>query len=130
MTLCTALRLHVRRTVRWPDPGNCSVTSTEATTAFLDAGWDFVGESQHGTENIWAICEGVDHPHLTWEFSIGDFEADADSDFADFRIFAEHWLQSEPPEASFWCGGGCDLTNDGSINLQDLMIFAENWARE
>jgi len=58
MTLCTALRLHVRRTVRWPDPANCPVASAEATTAFIDTGWDFVGESDNGTENIWAICEG------------------------------------------------------------------------
>jgi len=87
-------------------------------------GWDFVGESQNGTEDIWAICEGVDYPDLAWEFAIGDFDADADTDFADFCILAEHWLAAD---GSFWCGQGCDLTNDGSINWQDLMVFAEGW---
>jgi hypothetical protein len=88
------------------------------------AGWDFVGESQNGTEDIWAICEGGDYPHLAWEFVIGDFDADADTDFADFCILAEHWLAAD---GSFWCGQGCDLTNDGSVNWQDLMEFTESW---
>jgi len=96
----------------------------QTASTFLNAGWDFVGEMENGTEDIWAICEGVDYPHLAWEFVIGDFDADADTDFADFCILAEHWLAAD---GSFWCGQGCDLTNDGSVNWQDLMIFAENW---
>jgi hypothetical protein len=100
-------------------------------------GWDFVGETANGAEDIWAICEGVDYPRLAWEFVTGDFDADADTDFADFCILAEHWLSAD---GSFWCrrrseamaterGLGCDLTNDGSVNWQDLMVFAENWLR-
>jgi hypothetical protein len=91
------------------------------------AGWDFVGESVNGTEDIWAICEGVDYPQLTWEFVIADFDADADTDFADFCILAEHWLAAD---GSFWCGQGCDLTNDGSVNWQDLMVLADNWLQQ
>jgi hypothetical protein len=91
---------------------------------FIEAGWDFVGETENGTENIWAICDGVDYPHLAWEFVIGDFDADADTDFADFCILAEHWLAAD---GSFWCGQGSDVTNDGSVNWQDLMVFTENW---
>ncbi|OHB67532.1 MAG: hypothetical protein A2Y76_03845 [Planctomycetes bacterium RBG_13_60_9] len=34
---------------------------------FLDAGWDFVGETANGTEDIWWILEGKDYPHLWWE---------------------------------------------------------------
>jgi hypothetical protein len=93
-------------------------------STFLDAGWDFVGKSATGTEDIWAICEGVDYPHLAWEFVIGDFDSDADTDFADFCILAEHWLAAD---GSFWCGQGCDLTNDGSVNWQDLMVLADSW---
>jgi hypothetical protein len=115
-------------------PGGTGKTTAEMQTAgtFLEAGlpdaagWDFVGESQNGTENIWAICEGGDYPRLAWEFVIGDFDADADTDFADFCILAEHWLAAD---GSFWCGQGCDLTNDGSVNWQDLMVFVENWLR-
>jgi hypothetical protein len=36
-------------------------------TTFLDAGWDFVGETANGTEDIWWIDEGQDYPRLWWE---------------------------------------------------------------
>jgi hypothetical protein len=48
-----------------------SVGGTGETTAamqtaktFLDVGWDFVGESENGTEDIWLILEGQDYPML------------------------------------------------------------------
>jgi len=91
---------------------------------FTDAGWDFVGETTNGTEDIWAICEGVDYPKLTWQFVIGDFDGDDDVDFADFTILAARWLQTDN---SFWCGGGTDLTNDGDVDFNDLNEFAGNW---
>lgn len=31
------------------------------------AGWDFVGETVNGTEEIWWIDEGSDTPRLWWE---------------------------------------------------------------
>lgn len=34
---------------------------------YLDAGWDFVGETENGTEDIWWIDEGKDYPRLWWE---------------------------------------------------------------
>jgi len=44
-------------------------TTAEMQTAstFLDAGWDFVGETANGTEDIWWIDEGKDYPRLWWE---------------------------------------------------------------
>jgi hypothetical protein len=89
--------------------------------------WDFVGETDNGTEDIWGICEGQDYPKLTWQFVVGDFDGDKTVDFLDFCILAEHWLAAD---GSFWCGGGgTDLTNDGQVDFQDLMIFVENWLR-
>jgi len=32
-----------------------------------EAGWDFVGETANGTEDIWWIDEGKDYPRLWWE---------------------------------------------------------------
>jgi hypothetical protein len=107
--------------------GGTGKTTAEMQTAatFLDAGWDFVGESQNGTEDIWAICEGQDYPRLTWQFVIGDFDADGHTDFLDFCIFGQRWLQTD---TTFWCGGGgADLTNDGDVDFADLKEFAENW---
>jgi hypothetical protein len=44
-------------------------TTTEMKTlaTFTSAGWDFVGETANGTENIWTICQGVHYPTFTWE---------------------------------------------------------------
>ena len=33
---------------------------------FLDAGWDFIGESANGTDDIWIILPG-DYPSLAWQ---------------------------------------------------------------
>ena len=44
-------------------------TTAEMQTAktFLDAGWDFIGETDNGTDDIWWIEEGRDYPRLWWE---------------------------------------------------------------
>ena len=48
------------------DP-NCGKTTTEMQTAstFLKAGWDFVDETDNGTEGIWKIMEGQTYPLLS-----------------------------------------------------------------
>ena len=49
--------------------GGTGKTTVEMQTAstFLDAGWDFVGETINGTEDIWWIDEGKDYPRLWWK---------------------------------------------------------------
>jgi hypothetical protein len=49
--------------------GGTGKTTTEMQTAktFLDAGWDFVGETANGTADLWWILEGKDYPRLWWE---------------------------------------------------------------
>jgi hypothetical protein len=49
--------------------GGTGKTTAEMQTAttFLDAGWDFVGETANGTDDIWWILEGQDYPRLCWE---------------------------------------------------------------
>jgi hypothetical protein len=44
-------------------------TTAEMQTAstFIEAGWDFVDETENGTEDIWWILEGRDYPRLWWE---------------------------------------------------------------
>ncbi len=34
---------------------------------YLDYGWDFVGKTENGTEDIWFI-DGQDYPRLSWEY--------------------------------------------------------------
>jgi hypothetical protein len=110
--------------------GGTGITTAEMwmKSTFTDASWDFVGESVNGTEDIWCICEGAGYPKLTWQFVIGDFDGDDETDFVDFSILAAHWLQTN---GSFWCGtGGIDLTDDGKVGFDDLKEFAENWLAE
>jgi len=49
--------------------GGVGKTTAEMQTAgtFLDAGWDFVGESINGTKDIWVICGGSDYPRFVWQ---------------------------------------------------------------
>jgi hypothetical protein len=39
---------------------------------YLDAGWDFVGETDNGTEDLWMMCPAQDSPHLQWEDIVCD----------------------------------------------------------
>jgi hypothetical protein len=49
--------------------GGTGLSTAEMRTAgtFLEAGWDFVGETENGTNDIWWIDEGQDYPRLWWE---------------------------------------------------------------
>jgi hypothetical protein len=48
--------------------GTGKTTAQMQTAAtFTSAGWDFVGETANGTDDIWTICEGRDYPRLRWE---------------------------------------------------------------
>jgi hypothetical protein len=49
--------------------GGTGLTTAEMQTAstFLEAGWDFIDETDNGTEDIWWIDEGRDYPRLWWE---------------------------------------------------------------
>jgi len=49
--------------------GGTGKTTAEMQMAktFLDAGWDFVGETANGSEDIWKIVEGLTYPLLSWQ---------------------------------------------------------------
>jgi len=49
--------------------GGAGLTTGEMWMAgtFLSAGWDFVDETENGTEDIWWILEGQDYPRLWWQ---------------------------------------------------------------
>ena len=39
----------------------------QSAATFLEAGWDFIDETENGTEDIWWILGGQDYPRLWWE---------------------------------------------------------------
>ncbi len=65
----TASFWDVETSGRVTSAGGTGLTTAEMQTAstFLEAGWDFVGETENGTEDIWWILEGQDYPRLWWE---------------------------------------------------------------
>ena len=52
------------------DRNGRSTAEMQTAATFLEAGWDFVDETENGTEDIWWILGGQDYPRLWWE--IGD----------------------------------------------------------
>ncbi len=54
-----------------------------------------------------------------------DFNSDTKVDFTDFAVFVSHWQQTDCNDPN-WCGG-TDLDNDGNIDSDDLILFAEYW---
>jgi len=49
-----------------PEVGK-STADMQTESTFTSAGWDFVGETANGTEDIWKMCYDPDYPHLFWE---------------------------------------------------------------
>jgi parallel beta-helix repeat protein len=44
-----------------------TTSELQVESTFTDAGWDFVGESKNGTEEIWTFYEGTNYPRFAWE---------------------------------------------------------------
>jgi len=49
--------------------GGTGLTTAEMQTAttFLDAGWDFMDETDNGPNDVWKIVEGQTYPLLSWQ---------------------------------------------------------------
>jgi hypothetical protein len=86
-------------------------------------GWDFVGETANGTEDIWAIKETVDYPKLVWERVnlVGWYEVD----FADFAAMANWWGHSDCATNNDCDGADFDFS--GTVDMADLAIFTQHW---
>ncbi|MHC4112769.1 MAG: GLUG motif-containing protein [Planctomycetota bacterium] len=104
-----------------------STTNMQTESTFTDAGWDFVGETVNGPNDIWDICEGTNYPKFLWQIPIADFLCPDGVDFIDYSFFASHWAE-ENCGASNDCDGR-DLDLLGSVDIKDLRIFVDNWMR-
>jgi hypothetical protein len=53
----------------WSDDGTGQSTARmQSLQTYLDAGWDFVGEDENGTEDIWIMpADPLGYPRLAWE---------------------------------------------------------------
>lgn len=55
-----------------------------------------------------------------------DLDGDCAFDFVDFSVFAQYWLTEEQCTAPSWCSGA-DRTEDGFVDIFDLMEFSKHW---
>jgi hypothetical protein len=103
-----------------------STANMQTRSTFTDAGWDFVGEVINGPNDIWRMCvDDVNYPLLSWQFNEGDFICPDGVNFFDFSFFSEQWTRK-------YCAGsndcdGRDLDQLGTVENNDLRIFADNW---
>lgn len=109
--------------------GGTGKTTAEMQTksTFTDAGWDFTNETVNGTSDIWRMCtDGIMYPRLNWQSPVGDLACPDGVNFVDFAYFADRWLESDCTSSNNFCGGA-DMDSSGTVDMQDLKIFADNW---
>ncbi len=101
----------------------------QAAYTFLEAGWDFVGETDNGDEDIWSICEGTNYPRFVWQIPVGDFICPDGITMDDFFFLLEFWLNDNCDSSNDFCQG-TDLDQSGTVDENDLAIFFESWSAE
>ncbi len=108
--------------------GGTGKTTVEMKTesTFTDAGWDFLGETANGTDNIWRMCvNDVNYPLLWWQFNNADFTCPDGVEFDDFAELAEWWNRDDCADNNNCAKADMDLS--GTVDLYDLKIFCDNW---
>jgi len=111
--------------------GGIGKTTAEMQTlsTFTNAGWDFAGETDNGTEDIWSICEGTNYPRFVWQIPVDDFVCPDGITMDDFFFLLEFWLNDNCDPGNDYCQG-TDLDQSGTVDEDDLLIFFENWPDE
>ncbi|MHC4087416.1 MAG: GLUG motif-containing protein [Planctomycetota bacterium] len=101
------------------------LTNAEMQTAgpFTAVGWDFVGETANGTDDIWTINEGHDYPKHVWGL-VNLFGFDG-VNFKDYSIFSDYWMKTN-------CGAsndcdGTDFDFSGNVDYKDLKVLLDQW---
>jgi hypothetical protein len=109
------------------DENQIGKTTAEMLTAstFIDKGWDFVGEYNNGTEDIWRMCvDGISYPKLNWNYEKGDFACPDGVDYYDLAFFADYWLYDYEEDGKIlrW-----DFEHDNVIDMADLKWFIDSY---
>jgi hypothetical protein len=121
-------------------------------STYLKAGWDFVGESQNGIQDLWDMCDGTSLPRLAWQgWPPGDFQCPEGFDINDLVFLIDQWLVTTKgldadvfnfkdfaSVAASWgsvygqprFNRACDLwpsIGDGRVDIFDIFEFAQQW---
>ena len=95
----------------------------QTETVFTGAGWDFVGETANGREDIWRMCvDGPDYPKLAWQMiMLGDFVCGDGVEINDLDVFTQQWLMEKLSADIFPTDG------DGVVDFADWAVLADDW---
>ncbi|AQQ70195.1 hypothetical protein SMSP2_00538 [Limihaloglobus sulfuriphilus] len=107
------------------DSGDGKTTAQmQNTGTFLDAGWDYVGESGNGEFDVWYQRAG-DYPRLHWQARGGDLNCDGFLNDDDYSLFLRDWGVSSTATFRSYS----DLNYDGVSDNQDLAILSRSWTQ-
>jgi len=109
--------------------GGTPKTTVEMKTmsTFTDAGWDFVGATVNGPNDIWAICEGTNYPRLVYQIPMGDIICPDGVNSFDFALLSQYWRETDCPAIDDCEGADIDLS--GAVDFGDVQAVAESWLR-
>lgn len=83
--------------------------------AFMDAGWDFAGETANGTGDVWK-SPTRSWPMLSWQdYAIGT---------AELVRLADAWLTDSSDAALVY---PADFWQDGAVDMMDLQMLSRSW---
>jgi hypothetical protein len=101
------------------------VTTVEMQTkgTFIDAGWDFIAETENGIDDIWTINEHVDYPRFVWR--LVDCAGAFGVDFTDYATLANFWLNQSCTDSNNCADTDFDFS--GSVDFADLGALAQHW---
>ncbi len=89
---------------------------------YLDAGWDFVNESENGNLEVWYMPTG-DYPKLYWYAQAGDVNYDEVVNINDLRVIAQQWLS----QAQNFERLTADINGNGYVDMLDFVMFAQSF---
>ena len=99
-------------------------TQMQSRNTFTSAGWDFVGETVNGPNDIWWILEGKDYPRLWWQLPRDDF-----SDGVPEPL----WFVYEIEPESAWLeeiNGRLEVNTSGAMEDIDAIYAPYAWAMD
>ncbi len=112
-----------------------STADMQTADIFLDAGWDFFGEGDNGTDDIWVICESTNYPKFWRRRLEGDIGCPDGVNVDDLYALVNDWL-IEPLEFDTR-----PIYKDRYVNMLDFAVmssspsgdyqlFVQEWLKE
>jgi hypothetical protein len=101
--------------------------SQKSSPIWLEAGYKYYFEVLHkediDNDNVSVAWEG---PGISRQVIDGIYLSPCALEFADFAGFAGQWYRTDCDAGNDWCSGN-DFDRNGTVDIDDLMSFADGW---